>query len=246
MTAIFGFIFLGILAPYVRDRIETDKTKKLRERDALTALKKEYERCQWSINNNLSQCIEKNERTDFNAQLSNTIDMGQKRVNEVLQKEVQEYNTKLRDYNIFRKASEVYIRESIEKKVNGMFPNTQKNAANLDVILLDAFFMPKYLNGEPVTCNWLKDKFPIILKNINKDIIESERNELDVLFSEINTEFQEEEILLRYRKQKEAIKEQGKELVAALQNEIPPIDKKLQKYEYLRKTDEPSLKNHYP
>jgi hypothetical protein len=232
MTAIFGFIFLGILAPYVRDRMETGKTKKLSKRDELTALKQEYERFQWYINN-ISIFMERNERIDPNAQLNNTIDMGQNRVDEALQREVKEYNKRLGDYNIFRKASEGYIRESIEKKVNRMFPISQKNGVNLEEKLLDGTFMQKYFNGEPVTCNWLRDKFPIVLNNINKDIVESERYELDILFSEINTEFQKEEILLRYRQQKEAIKEHGRALVTPLQNEIPTINRKLRKYDYL-------------
>lgn len=233
MTALFGFIFVGILTPLIRDRFEIGKLKKPKKRDALTALKNEYSRCQWSIENNIEKYIEKNEFTEFTASLSNTVDMGEMRVSIELQEEIKKYNEELRDYDIFRKASQEHMENSIEKKIRRMFPKTLEKNDELRVTFCSNFFMQKYFNGEFVTCNWLRDTEPKMLKHINRDIDDSEKYELDFLFNEINTEFKKEEILLRFRKQKEIIKKLGKKIISDIQKEIPSIEKQLKKYDYL-------------
>jgi hypothetical protein len=238
MTAIFGFIFLGILAPLIRDRFETGRIKKVRKLEAIDALKGEYSRSKWYIENNVEQSIGKNRKADSEARLDNTIDMGEMRVSVELQKEIQGHNEKLKDYDIFRKASESYIRNSIEAKVRRMFPKTLEKNNELHVMLCSDFFMGRYFNGETVTCNWLRDTEPIMLKNITKDINESEKYELDVLFSEINNEFHNEAILLRFRKQKDAIKDHAKKMAENLQKEIASLDRQLRKYDYLRASEQ--------
>ena len=231
MTAIFGFIFLGILAPLVRERLEIGKKRKLKKRDALIALKNEYSRCQWSIKNNIEEYVEKNMSTGFTASLSNTDEMGEIKVSTELQERTKKYNEELGDYNFLRKVSQGYIENSIEKKVRRMFPKTLEK--NNELLLTADFFMQKYFNGETVTCNWLRDTEPQILKNISRDIDESEKYELDFLFNEINNEFKKEEILLRFRKQKEVIKELGKNIMSGIQKEILSIEEQLKEYDYL-------------
>jgi hypothetical protein len=240
MTAMFGFVF-GVLLLLVRDHLNERKVKKARKLKVLKALKEEYSRCKWSIENNIEKYIAKNEMTDFVARLVNTIDMGEMRVSEELQREIQKYNEKIRDYNLFRKTSDSYIRNSIEHKSMNMFKKTLMKNNEWNAILWSDFFMAKYFNGESVTCNWLSDNEPLVLRNITKEIDESERHELDILFKELNDIFQKEEILVRFRKQKEAVIEQGKEIIKNLEKEISSLDKQLQKHEYLEAIEDSSI-----
>jgi hypothetical protein len=238
MTAIFGFAF-WIAGLFLRDYFEIGKMKKARKREGLDTLKGEYSRCEWSIGNNIQEYIAKNKRTDFTARLYNIDEMGKMKVSEELQKELQKYNEESRDFNIFQKASENHIRNTIEAGVRRMFPKTAAKGYDLNIILCSDFLMVRYFNGETVTESWLKETEPGFLKNIVKEIVESERYELDVLFNETNKEFQKEEILLRFREQKKTLMEHGKAISERLKKEIALLDKELVKYDYL-KVSEPA------
>ena len=85
-----------------------------------------------------------------------------------------------------------------------------------------------------VTDNWLRDEYPIELKKITKEIDESERSELDVLFNEVNNEFEKDNVLQRFRKEKVKLIAHGQETIKALQREVKSIDKQLEKYSNLR------------
>ena len=234
MTAIFGFIFLGILAPLIRDRLETGKMKKVKTRSKLMALKDAYSGFQSHLDKIFEKSVNKNQLVKYTVDLSDTPDMGELRVSEALQRDIQRYNEELMDYNIFLKASDGYIKSSIEKKVRRMFPKTLEQGIELDNLLLADFFMSMYLNREPVTCNWLRDTQPILLRNINKQIDDAEKYELDVLFNEINNEFEKEEILLRLEKQMNLVTGHRMKIAENLKKEIGLLDKKLEKYDYLR------------
>lgn len=239
MTAIFGFVF-GVLLLLVRDHLSKRKMKKARNVKELEALKAEYSRCKWSIENSLEKYIQTNEMTDFVARLNNTIEMGEMRVSDKLQKEIQDYDEKLKDYNFLRRASETYIRDTIDSKVRRMFPKTEKKGSELHQMLGSDFLMARYFEGERITENWFKETQPTMLKNITKEIDETERYELDVLFNEINGNFKNEDTLLRFRKQKEAVIEQGKKIIKNLEEEIVSLDRKLKKYDYLEGREDSS------
>jgi hypothetical protein len=245
MTALFGFLF-AIGGLYLRDYLEIGKMKKVQKLNALEALKREYSRCKWAIANSLEMYVEKNQMANFVELSVNVEDVGEIKISEQLQKEIQEYNEKIQDYNIFLKASENHIRNSVETKVKRMFKKTLNRGCELNVTLCSDFFMTKYFNGEIVTCNLLRDTEPIMLKNITKDVDESERYELDVFFKEVNDEFQKEDILLRFRKQREAVIGHGKRIAENLQKEISLIDKEMKKHDYLRVDEQIEESSIYP
>lgn len=235
MTAIFGFIFLGILAPLIRDYLKEAKVKKIEEKKALESLKKEYERCAWSIKNNIEKDIEKNELTTFEARLYNSEVSEKVKVSEELKRQVQEYAEKCKLYTVLRMSSEWFIKSTIEAEVKRKFPKTLKKPYELDSILLQSnFLMARYLNGEKVNESWFKGTQPIALKNMIKNIDESERSELDTFFLEINNEFEKNSVLQRFRKEKEELIKHGRETIANLQKEIGSINEQLNKYSNLR------------
>jgi hypothetical protein len=241
MTAILGFVF-WICGLFLRDHFEIGKMKKTRRMEALDVLRSEYSRCKLSIEHDIKRDIESNEMTSLVPNLENTPDMGNVKVREELQRDINQYNEKVEDYNLFRKASDAYIRDSIERRVARVFPKTTKKNNGFHTEFYYEPFMKRYFDGEAVACNWLRESEPIVLKNITKDIDESEKDELDVLFKEINNDFQKESILLRFRKQKEIIRNDSKRLIEVLQKEISSIDKEFEQYDYLRVKREKDLK----
>jgi hypothetical protein len=234
MTAFFGFIF-GILALLIRDHLEGRKMKKIEKKGTLESLKAEYDTCAWSIQNNIERYIEKNEMTDFVARLEARDDFGEEiEVPKQLKKQVQGYNEKSKDYNLFLRMSKHTINEVTEKRVLQMFPKTRKRSDGLSTLLNSGSFMERYLNGEKVTATWLKDTHPVILKNITKEIDETERHELDIYFNEINTMFEKEEVLQRFIKAKEELIKYGQETMKVLKKESEALDRQLQQYTHLR------------
>jgi hypothetical protein len=208
--------------------------KKSRKLETLEALKAEYSRCKWSVENSIEKYLDKNEMTGFVARLNGIPEMGELRISEELQKEIQEYNKELRRYNLFRKASDSFIRTTIEHKSRNMFKKTLMKNNEWNAILCTDFFMAKYFRGENVTCNRLRDNEPLVLRNITKEIDESEKHELDIMFKEINDIFQEEDTLKIFREQKATIKDHGKKITENLLKEISLVDQQLRKYDYLK------------
>lgn len=235
MTALFGFIFLGILAPLVRDRLKEAKMKKIDRKMDLETLKAEYGRCAWSIENNLDKHVRKNKITDFVARLEARNERGMElETSEELENQIQKYNEKCKDYSLFRKISERLIVEEINKKAKRMFPKSLKKSDELSRMLCADFLMERYFNGEQVTANWLRDTYPKELKNIYKEIDETERHELDILFNEINTDFEESDELQRFIKEKKELLAHGQETIKALRKEAQSLDEQLEQYKNLR------------
>lgn len=235
MTAIFGFIFLGILAPLFKQYLEERKTRREDEIATLELLRGEYGRCAWSINSNLDKCVKKNEKTDFVARLEARNDFGEDlELSEELKEQIKGYNEKCNDYNIFLKMSERAIRELTEKRIEQMFPKTLKRYTELPTVLNADLFMERYLNGEKVTANWLRDTHPVVLKNITKEIDETEKHELDIYFNEINNLLKKDEVLQRFIKAKEGLIEYGQNTIKSLQEEAKALGKQLQKNRHLR------------
>lgn len=234
MTAIFGFIFLGILAPLVRGRLEIAKMKKVEDKSLLEGLRNEYSRCSWSIENNIKEVVEKSQRSDFTATLFKYTGLGDLKTSEDLERQVKEYNQRFQLYKILQRASVRFIVSAIEKRVKEQFPKSLSNCVPIRNMLTDDFLMVRYLDGEKVTENWLKDSNPKKLKGIVKNIDESERDMLDVFFHDLNSEFKDDDVLLGFRKEKEELIKHGRETMANLQKEISSIDKQLEKYSNLR------------
>lgn len=235
MTAIFGFIFLGILAPLFKEHLEEGKKKRTYELATLELLQGEYERCAWSIDNNLDKYVKKNKTTDFVARLQARDDFGDDlEVSEKFKKQVEEYNAKSKDCNTFLKMSNRAIREVIEKRIAQMFPKTLKKYNEFSTLLHADLFMERYLNGEKVTANWLSEAHPIALKNITKEIDETERHELDIYFNEINNLLKKEEVLQRFIEAKKELVQYGQDLTKALHKEAKALDKQLRKSSHLR------------
>jgi len=218
MTAMFGFVF-GVLLLLVRDYLYESKLKRDRRLESLDVLKGEYSQCKWSIEK-IIENTEKNAIADSVPQLVTSIDMGELRFSEKLQEVIRKYSDQVNDYNIFRKVSEAHIKNSMEKKIMRMFPKSLGKYNELPEMFCSDLLMARYFSGERVTESWFKETQPIMLKNIMKSIDESERHELDVLFNEINNEFKNEGILLRFRKQKEMVIQEGKKIVENLSREI--------------------------
>jgi len=235
MTAIFGFIFLGILAPLIRERLKETKMKKIEEAEALDSLKKEYERCAWSIGNNIEKYVEKNELNfSFQASLIEPSIVGKAKISEELKQQVQKYNEKYEPYNALLKASKAAIKFFIEGSVRELFPKTLNKPYPLDESLQVDYLMARYLNGEKVTESWFKENHPRAFKNILKDIDISEKDELVILFHKLNDEFKRDPVLQRFRKEKKDLKRHGQETIKALQREINSLNEQLNKYSNLR------------
>lgn len=235
MTAIFGFIFLGILAPLTRDYLKKAEMKKIREKTALELLKKEYERCAWSIKNNIEKYVQKNKFTDFEARLHEPNVVGEVEISEELKRKVQEFNERCGLYKVLCEASNYPIKSFIEAKVREKFPKTLKIPFALDEFLQVDYLMARYFNGEKVTDSWFKETHPTAYKNIIKGLDESERDELDTLFHELNNKFERDAILQRFRKEKEELIKHGQETIETLQREIDSLNEQLKKYSNLRK-----------
>ena len=237
MTAIFGFIFLGILAPLVRERLENSNIKKLEDKELLEALKNEYSRCAWSIEQNIKGILERNERSDFTALLYKSTGFGEElEISEELERQVQEYNRRLELYRVLHIASERWIGNLIDIRIKLKFPKSLSNHVQLRNQLTDDYLRNRYLNGEKVTENWFKDSKPEDFKKIVKNIEESERDTLDVFFHELNKDFKDDEVLQRFREEKEELIKHGKETIANLQKEADSISEQLKKYSNLRTT----------
>ena len=231
MTAIFGFIFLGILAPLVRDRLKEAKMKKIEEKKALESLKNEYSRCAWSIENNIEKYVEKNELNfTFKVRLHESSIVGKVKTSEELKRKVQEYNEKYELYNVLLKASKDLIKSVIEREVRQLFPKTLDKPFPLDDLLQVDYLMARYFDGERVTGSWFKDVHPRAFKNILKDIDKSEKDELDILFHKLNDEFKRDPVLQRFRKEKEDLKRHGQETIEALQRESDSLNEQLKQY----------------
>jgi hypothetical protein len=235
MTAIFGFIFLGILAPLVRGRLENARMKKVEEKKSLKALKDEYSRCSWSIENNIREVVEKSERNDFTATLCKPDELGDLKTSEDLERQVKEYDKRFQLYKVLQHASVRFIVSTIETRVKEQFPKSLDKVP-IRNMLTDGFLMVRYLEGEKVTENWFKDSKPKELKNIVKNIEESERDTLDIFFHELNRQFRGDEVLQRFRKEREELIEYGRETIANFQKEIDILDQQLKKYSNLRTT----------
>lgn len=231
MTAIFGFIFLGILAPLTRERLKEAKMKKIEKKKALESLKREYERCAWSIKNNIKEFVEKNELNFvFQADLNESWVGGKAKISEELKGQVQEYNERYGLYNILLRASKHLLKSVVEREVRELFPKTLNKPYPLDDLLQVDYLIARYLSGEKVTESWFKEVHPRAFKNILKDIDKSEKEELDVLFQKLNDEFKRDTILQRFRKEKEELKRHGQETVEALQREIDSLNEQLKQY----------------
>lgn len=227
--AIASIIFT-IVELYVRVYSPRTETKRLREMEAMESLKNEYSRCVSSIKSSIEKHVEKNEKASLEASLQDSWVVGDMKVPEELRKQVQEFNEKCKDYNLFLRISERFIIEAIEKKIKRMFHKTLKKYEEFPAILCADFLMERYSNGEKVTANWLREEHPIPLKNITKDIDETEMHELDIFFNEVNKDFKKEEILQRFRKEKSKLMRHGEETVKTLQKEVDSLNKKLEKY----------------
>lgn len=153
-----------------------------------------------------------------------------------MEKQVQEYNQRFELYKVLLIASSRFIVSEIEIRVRQKFPKSLNNHVQLRNLLTDNFLRDNYLNGEKVTENWFKDSKPEELKGIVKSIEESERDALDVFFHELNKDFKDDEVLQRFRKEKEELIKYGKETITNLQKEADSISEQLQKYSNLRTT----------
>ena len=231
--AIASILFI-IVELYVRVYSPRTETKRLGEKEALESLKSEYERCAWSIENNIEKYVEKNELTNFKAQLSESWIVGKAKISDESIRQVQEYNEKLELYDVLCRASKTQIKSIVEKRVKERFPNTLKKRVQLDKLLQSDFLMARYFDGEKVTDSWLKEEHPTRLKEIIKGLDESEKDELDTLFRELNNGIKRDIILQRCRKEKKGLIKHGQETIKALQREIESLEKKLKKYSYLR------------
>ena len=233
MTAVFGFIF-GIFLLLVRDYLRERKIEKIEKMKSLQSLKKEYERCAWSIENSIEKNVEKNKKASLKAGLQDSWIVGDAKISEELRIQVQEFNEKCKEYNMFRKISEPYIINTIEIEVKRMFPKTIKKSDGVQTMLCSDFLMARYFNGENVTTNWFRETHPRALQNITKEIDKSERGDLDVFFNDVNNRFQKNEVLLRFRKEKKGLIEHSKETIRNFQTEINSLNEKLKRYSNLR------------
>jgi hypothetical protein len=236
MTAVFGFIFLGILAPLVREHLEIAKMKKIEDKHLLEALKNEYTRCAWSIDTNIKEIVEKNKRSEFTASLYKSSELGDLKTSEDLEKQVKDYDRRFQLYKVLQHASMRFVVSAIEIRVKEQLPKSSGNSVPIKNMLSNDFLMVRFLNGEKVTENWLKDSDPETLKKIVKEIEESERDTLDVFFHKLNRQFEDDDVLLRFRNEKEELIKHGKETISNFQKEISSIDEQLKKYSNLRTT----------
>jgi len=231
--AIASIIFT-ITELYVRVYLPKKQTERLSEKKALESLKTEYERCAWSIENNIEKCVEKNELTNFKANLSQSWVVGKAEISEELKRQVQEYNEKLELYDVLCRASRNQIKSIIGKKVRDKFPKTLKKPVQLDNMLQHDYLLTRYFNGEKVTDNWLKEEHSKQRKQIIEALDETEIDEFDSLLQELNNELGNDVILQGYRKEKKGLMEHGKKATKNLKIEISSLNEKLKKYSNLR------------
>jgi len=242
MTAIFGFIFVGILPTLIRDYSKERKMKKIEEKKVLESFRDEFERCAWSIEENIKNGIEKNVFTDFHAGLYCGSSVLEKmKICEDLKKQVDQYAEKSTLYNVLRMSSMCIIGTIITTWVNEKFPKTLKKPHPLDKMILQSdVLMFRYFNGEKVNESWFKDTHPTQFKNIFKDVDDSEKDEGDEVnnfFLSINDEIERNQVLKRYRKEKEELIKHGKETVAKLRKQRESVNERLKKYIGLRMTE---------
>jgi len=234
MTAIFGFIFLGILAPLTRERLKEAKLKKIDEKKALESLKTEYERCVWSIKNNIEKYVEKNELNfTFKVRLHESSIFGKAKISEELKRQVREYNDRYELYNVLLRASKYPIESVIEGKIRQLFPKTLNKSVPLNELLQVDYLMARYFSGEKVTESWFKEVHPKAFKDIARNIDKSEKDELDILFHKLNDDFKRDVVLQRFRKEKEDLIKHGQETINALQKEIDSLKEQLEEYRNL-------------
>jgi len=229
MTAFFGFMFT-----IIRDYLNEREAKRFDEKKALESLKNEYERCAWAINNNIEKSIEKNELTNFKAQVSQSWVKGNAKISEEIERQVQEYNEKLELYDVLCRASKPQIKSIIEKRVKEKFPNTLKKKVRLDKLLQRDYVMARYFDGEKVTDSWFRQEHPQGLKEIIKVLDETEKDELDTLFRELNGFVKNDVVLQRFIKEKKELIKHGKKTIENLQTEINSLNEKLKRYSNLR------------
>ena len=236
MTAIFGFIFLGILAPLTRDYLKKREMKRIEEKEALESRRKEYEHCVGNIESNIKNYLEKN-KWDIGVVAYLEVIVREVKSNE-LKGQIQELIEKYRLYLALLTGSECITKSFIEAKVRKSFPETLKIPFALDEFLQVDYLMTRYFNGEKVTDSWFRETHPTAYKNIIKSLHESEREDLDNLFRELNNYFETNNVLRRFRKEKEGLIKHGQETIKALKREIDSLNEQLKKYSNLRKVEE--------
>jgi len=222
-------IILTIIEFYARIYNPSKKQSKQKEKKSIKSLKTEYERCAWAISNNLDKYVKMNAMTEFEASFQGSWVKGDAKISEELKSQVQKYNEKLKEYNMFRKFSEPLIMGIIEKEVRKIFLKTRKKSDAVEAMLCSDFLMARYFNGEKVTTTWFREEHPRALNNITKEIDESERDDIDLFFNHVNDELQKNEVLVRFRKEKKELIELGQAILKDLE-EGKDLQKKLEEY----------------
>lgn len=243
LGALFAALLVIVEAyqAYHKYVVPKKEAKMLFAKEKLVSLKNEYERCVTSIKKNIEENIEKNVNASLKAGLQDSWIVGDAKISEELRRQVQVFNEKCKEYNLFRKLSEPFIMKTIDGEVGRVFPKTLKKSDEVQTMLIYDFLVARYFNGEKVTTNWFRETHPKELKRITKEVDESERGDLDIFFRNLNYEFQKSKVLLRFRKEKRELIKHGKETIKALQRQVESIDKQLEKYSNLPAVRPPSL-----
>ena len=121
------------------------------------------------------------------------------------------------------------IQVTIEKETKHFFPKTIEKTPDLNTKLVDRSFVNMYLDRKEVTRSWTEEHEIGTYKFMVKNLQESEM-ELNEFFQSLNTKFQDNMVMERFRKIKKELIEFGNQTVENLKHEKELLEKQLLKY----------------
>lgn len=223
MTAIFSFVFLGVLAPKTREWLEQRKAKRSKEETALKGRIVSCQSCRNQIEYNISNHVKQNEfgYGDVNVRSNLSTEA---------EKKVEEYIRRYEVCGDWLKATEYVIPQILQSLIKYRLPETAKTGYALDSDLSEPALLKRYVNGEEVNVTWLKGNKPGLLDNIRKNLKDNELR-FDNFFIELNAESKNNKVLNRFRNDKKALIEFGNQIMNDLKLEQESLEKEHSQFE---------------
>lgn len=222
MVGTLASVLFTVVELYVRVYLPRAKTKRIRrrrEKENLEEQKNGLNNTIWQFEQRLKELQENNLSSDV---------LPHDLPNHLVEK-VRIFNERHKVCADFFEACNYAIRLILMDKYEETLPKTASKY-NLDVSLRDSDFIKMYVNGEEVTKRWIEKTYPTRLYAEMLEHLQEPENKLDEFFLKINTSFQSNRIMKRYRQERNELEKLGKEIIQQLKEEVESINRQLSNY----------------
>ena len=134
-------------------------------------------------------------------------------------------------------ASELVITIRLQELTREYLPTTCKHHADLLISLNSDDFKQRYFEGKEVAKRWIEKNYPKFYERIMKHLKEKE-SKLDLFFLRLNETFQKDQVLTRFRKEKNELIELGQTILADLKLEEEKLRRELELYKDIEIVEE--------